>query len=641
VHKKNVVVRIETMLTKVRKKFLSTVVHKNAVPIYVFIISLSVRLIYLIELHNKSPFSSYLYLDAFRYNSWAQSIAFGVKHVIEPTFRAPLYPVFLAVIYKIFGHDLFAARLMQMLISALICVMIYFIALKIFNKRIAIISSLLGAFYGPFFYWAGEILIVTLIVFLDLVMLLILLYAFDKPKKLYWLLGGVVLGLSSIARPSVLIFIPWVIALIFLMNRFKEASIIKKLRFVYMLCFLTGIFVVILPVTIRNYTVAKDFVLISSQGGINFYMGNNPYADGKTAQPPGRVEAHGEFLDDAWLVSVKFAEETAGESLRPSQVSRFWYLEGLKFIIENPWEWFRLMCKKFTYFWTGVEITNNEDVYYFTRFSNMLRLLLWHKGLAFPFGIICPLALVGTIISRKFWRKLLLLYGFIFFYMVSVMLFFVCARYRLPVIPILLIFAGYTINYWVEKLKLREYKLFVYCFAFTVLAGTLINIDVDGVVNRSRARAHLYGGNAYEALGNYKLAIGEYHKAIEFVPEHLQAYHGLGIAYSKMCEYNLAEQMFKKVLGIDPYCARAHFNLGSVYIAKSKYNEAVNQYEAALEIDPNYELAAYWAAVVYERLNQWDEALKKWEKVLQINPHNEQAKSKIKELKQKVERPIK
>ena len=635
------VVRMEMMLTKIGKKFLSTVIYKNAVPIFIFLISLSVRLIYLIELHAKSPFSGYLYLDAFRYNSWAQSIAFGAKHVIEPTFRAPLYPVFLAVIYKIFGPNLFMARLMQMLISALICVMIYFIALKIFNKRIAIISSLLGAFYGPFFYWAGEILIVTLIVFLDLVMLLILLYAFDKPKKLYWLLGGVVLGLSSITRPNVLIFIPWVIVLIFLMNKFKQTRTTKKLRFVYMLCFLAGIIVVISPVTISNYATANDFVLISSQGGINFYMGNNPDADGKTAQPPGIVETHGEFLDDAWLVSVKFAEETAGESLKPSQVSRFWYLEGLKFIIENPLEWFKLMCKKFAYFWTGVEITNNEDVYYFTRFSHILRLLMWHKGLAFPFGIICPLALVGIIISRKFWRKLLLLYGFIFFYMVSVMLFFVCARYRLPVVPILLIFAGYTINYWIEKLKLRDYKLLFYCFACTILTGILVNIDIDGVVNRSRARAHLYGGNAYEALGNYKLAIGEYHKAIEFVPEHLQAYHGLGIAYSKMCEYNLAEQMFKKVLGIDPYCARARFNLGSVYIAKSKYNEAVNQYQAALEIDPNYELAAYWAAVVYERLDQWDEALIKWEKVLQINPNNEQAKSKIKELKQKVERSIK
>jgi tetratricopeptide (TPR) repeat protein len=432
----------------------------------------------------------------------------------------------------------------------------------------------------------------------------------------------------------VLIFIPWVVALILLMNEFRQARTTRKSRLVYMLCFLAGISVAILPVTIRNYTIAEDLVFISSQGGINFYMGNNPDADGKTAQPPGRVQTRGEFVDDAWVVSVALAEESAGESLKPSQVSRFWYLEGLRFIFKNPWEWCRLMGKKFAYFWTGAEVTNNEDTYYFTRFSSMLRLLMWHKGLAFPFGIICPLALVGIIISRRYWRKLLLLYGFIFFYMVSVILFFVCARYRLPVIPILLIFAGYTIHYCVERLRSRQYKRFVYPLAGAILIAILANIDIQGATDRGRARAHLYGGKAYVARGNYELAIQEYQEAIEIVPDHLQANHGLGIVYMDLQQYDLAEQTFKKVLGIDPYLAPAHFNLGSVYVAQNKYAEAANEYEAALEIDPNYELPAAWAAVVYERLDQKDEAVRKWERVLQINPYNQQAESKIEEAKQ-------
>ena len=624
---------METKLDMTRKKFLSSVVYKNAAPILIFIVSLSVRLLYLFELYAKSPFRDYLYLDAFRYDSWAQSIAFGAKHAIEPTFRAPLYPIFLAAIYKIFGHELFMARLVQILISASVCVMIYFIALKVFNRRIAILSSLIGAFYGPFFYWSGEILTVTLSVFLDLVMLLILLYAFGQPKKLYWLFGGVVLGLSGITRPDVLIFIPWVIALIFWMNQFKETKTPKKLRLVYTLCFLAGVFAVILPVTIRNYVIAKDFVLISSQGGINFYMGNNPDADGKTAQPPARVATHGEFLDDAYLASVALAEEAKGERLKPSQVSQFWYAEGVKFILKQPGEWLKLMSRKFAYFWTGIEVTNNEDTYYFTHFSSVLKLLLWNKGVAFPFGIICPLALVGMILSRKFWRRLLLFYGFIFFYMISVVLFFVCGRYRLPVIPILLIFAGYTIHYGVEKLKSHQYKLFACCLVSIVVIGLWANAGIGGVTDRNRARAHLYGARAYETLKNYDLAIKEYNEAIELVPDHVQSIHGLGIVYMDMDEYGLAEQTFKKVLGIDPYLAPAHFNLGSVYVAQGKYAEAIKEYESALEIDPNYELAAAWSAVVYERLELWDEALEKWERVLQINPDNQQAKSKIEEAK--------
>ncbi len=626
------------MFNKVSKGFLNLVVSKNALPIIIFVIAFLVRFVYLIELTHNSPFSSYLYLDALRYDSWAQSIAFGIKHVMEPAFRAPLYPLFLAAIYNIFGHNLFIARLVQMFLGALICVLIYYVASKVFNKRIAVISALIGAFYGPFLYWAGEMLIVTLIVFLDLVMLLIVLQAIEKSSTLYWLFGGIVLGLSSIARPNVLVFIPWVVVLIFLVHKLRETGVIKKLKLVYMLCFLAGTFVVIVPVTIGNYLDTKDFVLISSQGGINFYVGNNPDADGRTAQAPGIMEAHGEFLDNMWLVSVKHAEETEGKRLMPSQVSQFWYRQGLRFILENPWEWFKLMLKKCAYFLTGVEITNNEDVYYFTRFSTVLRALMWHKGIAFPFGIICPLALVGIIISRRHWRRLLLLYGFMFFYMLSVVLFFVCARYRMPVIPVFLIFAGYTISYCVQRLKSHEYKLFFYTMASTILIGILVNSSIGGVTIINRAQAYLFAGNAYEARGLYRQAIDEYKTAIEFMPDHSMAYHGLGTAYAKIRDYNTAEQMFKKVLEIEPFNTWAHFNLGTVYTAQHKYDKALDEYEAALEIDPEYELAAYWAAVVCERLERWDETIVHLEKVLQINPYNERAQRKINIVEQRLER---
>jgi Tfp pilus assembly protein PilF/4-amino-4-deoxy-L-arabinose transferase-like glycosyltransferase len=619
------------------KRYLISVIRKNVAPILIFPVSFFVRLIYLFEFYAKSPFTSYLYLDAFRYNSWAQSIAFGIQHAIEPTFRAPLYPIFLAAIYKIFRYDLFTVRLAQMLISALSCVLIYYIAVKIFNKRTAVISSLFAAFYGPFIYWAGEFLIVTLIVFLDLIMLLFLLNALEKPKKLYWLLGGAVLGLSGIARPNVLVIIPWVIILIFWMSKLKETGIVKKLRFVYSLYFLAGVFVVILPVTISNYITARDFVLISSQGGINFYMGNNPEADGKSAQPPARVTTHGEFLDDAYLSSVALAEEDEGRQLKPSQVSNYWYRRGIEFIIDQPGKWLELMGKKLAYFWTGDEVTNNEDTYYFSRFSIVLGLLMWHRIIAFPFGIICPLALVSIIISRKLWRKLLLLYGYIFLYMVSVILFFVCGRYRLPVIPVLLIFAGFTVDYFIRKLKSRQYKSFTICLLVMLVLGILVNIKIGGTSDRNQARAHVYGARAYQSIENYQSAVKEYKEAIEIESDDIEALHGLGIVYMDMNEFNLAEQTLKKLLGIAPYYAPAHFDLGSVYVAQGKYPEAESEYETALEIDPNFERAAVWSALVYEKLGQPDEALKKWERVLQINPDNEQAKSKMEEEKHSAE----
>ena len=51
----------------------------------------------------------------------------------------------------------------------------------------------------------------------------------------------------------------------------------------YALCLFIGCIAPVLPVTIRYLVVGNDFVLIASQGGVNFYIGNNPHADGMSA----------------------------------------------------------------------------------------------------------------------------------------------------------------------------------------------------------------------------------------------------------------------------------------------------------------------------------------------------------------------
>ena len=90
------------------------------------------------------------------------------------------------------------------------------------------------------------------------------------------------LGLSAIARPNVLLFGPAIVVWLAIVHR-REA--LRAL--IYVACVTTGCLLVILPITIRNYVVGKDVALIATQGGVNFYIGNNPQADGRTAIVPG------------------------------------------------------------------------------------------------------------------------------------------------------------------------------------------------------------------------------------------------------------------------------------------------------------------------------------------------------------------
>ena len=61
----------------------------------------------------------------------------------------------------------------------------------------------------------------------------------------------------------------------------------------------------------RNYAEGDDLVLISSQGGVNFFIGNSAKADGKSAVAPGtRPGLWAGYRDSiAWAKAAEGREE--------------------------------------------------------------------------------------------------------------------------------------------------------------------------------------------------------------------------------------------------------------------------------------------------------------------------------------------
>ena len=96
--------------------------------------------------------------DAKQYDNIAVNILSGngLSEVFDgprvPTSkRPPIYPLFLAGIYAIFGHNYFAVKVIQAIIGGIFCIVVFFIAYTVYaDKRIAIISSFLTAIYRPF-----------------------------------------------------------------------------------------------------------------------------------------------------------------------------------------------------------------------------------------------------------------------------------------------------------------------------------------------------------------------------------------------------------------------------------------------------------------------------------------------------------
>jgi len=225
--------------------------------------------------------------------------------------------------------------------------------------------------------------------------------------------------------------------------RNSRFAILKRFGFLCLVILLT-----ISPVTIRNYLVSGKFVLISTNGPVNLWIGNNPYAEGWFAYPPS------EYSDK---VSRKVGEK--GDKAYIEEVTRF--------AKEYPSQFFGLLFKKFLLFWDSTEIANNINYELYKDLSIILKMTF------ISFGLIGSLALLGIFLSLKAWRKNLLLNLFILSSMLATVLFFVTARHRISIIPLLIPFAGFAIWWWVERIKAKRIQTIFLSVSFFLFPFSL------------------------------------------------------------------------------------------------------------------------------------------------------------------------
>ena len=190
-----------------------------------------------------------------------------------------------------------------------------------------------------------------------------------------------------------------------------------------------GCGLVVGAVACRNYLVGGEWLLTTSSAGMNFYVGNHPEANGIYAQVDFLPSAEPDLEREAF---IREAEARTGRELTPAQASRYWLVAGLRFAVENPLAYLALQGRKLYMFWNGVEAQNNLSLYLARDFVPLLRwcVLGW--------GLVAPLAVVGWATSRR--SPLLDLY--LASYLAACLLFFTSSEYRLPVVPVILLYAA-------------------------------------------------------------------------------------------------------------------------------------------------------------------------------------------------------
>ncbi|MBD3169055.1 MAG: tetratricopeptide repeat protein [candidate division Zixibacteria bacterium] len=542
--------------------------------------ALIIRIVYLVQSSSNSPFFYNPSIDALYHHLLAVDIANRELVINGPFFRAPAYPFFLGIIYIIFDINLFIASLAGHLLGIAIVVFIFAISYRYFNLTAAIIASLLYILYFPPLYFEGKLLVDTLFSFFTIVAVYLILRGVEDNSKIFTIaIAGFALGLAAVTRANILLFCVPVIIFVY----FKTKNIPKTVVFIAVSV------IPILPVTAVNYFLGNDTVLIASQGGINFYIGNNKAADGMTANMP-EFGASWEYEDCEYLAE----KETGRQDMKPSEVSSFYYSKGLSYWAVNPIDAVGLALKKAYLSINNFEISNNQNLYFSKRFASISRVSF------IPFAFILGLAVIGNIITGFRDKNTLLLWMITVSLWLTMILFFVTSRFRLPFIPYLSIFAGYGLYKIYSGIESRNFpaKLII-AIALGILAFVISITNFTGIDKDNYAQAYYNLGNIYLRGGNWEDAREYYHDAAGNDSEVAQANLNLGNIHFYNGDYDSAVFYYKRELKFHPGEARAYLNLSTIELLRGNHDQALDYAEKSMIVKPNMVPAALNIVQIY------------------------------------------
>jgi 4-amino-4-deoxy-L-arabinose transferase-like glycosyltransferase len=418
--------------------------------VLLFLFALLVRGAYAWKIRDL-PSQHALVMDARRYDELAHHIVQEGWMPRSVFYQAPLYPYVLAAVYAPTGGSRAAVRLLQAVAGAATAVLLALAAARLFGDAAGRAAGVLAALYGPFVFYVPLLLKTTLTLSGEAVFLLLLVPPRAHPPRPgsmrpgpgRLLLAGAALGVTALLQENLLLLAPFTVLFLLAVPGAGGRS-----RLAAACAFVAGTALAVAPVTLLNYRAGGELVLTSSQGGMNFYIGNSRGASGTYAGLGGGSQDPQQQEADAQRLASRLASRDSGRPvepavLTPGEVSSIFRRETLRQIRAAPAEWLRLLAWKTRLFWNAYELPDAEG---YRVYRTLAGAVTWPW---LGFGLVAPLGLLGLVLA---WRSgpegargALLLALLTAGVCLSVVLFFVFGRYRLPAVPFLIPPAGFAV----------------------------------------------------------------------------------------------------------------------------------------------------------------------------------------------------
>jgi len=463
----------------------------------IFLLALSLRLLYIRDIA-ASGIGDFLRLDPLYYQDWAVRISKGEWLGRQPFEMSPLYSYAMGALYRLTGVSLTLVKTLQAILGALTCSGLVLLGRRLFGRAAGVVAGLLLAVYGPAIYYDGQINKTTLALALSLAFAGALVLSGGKRRGAI-ALGGACLGLAAMVHENVDVAFPVVLLWLLLPS---HGSVRERIARAAIFCAAWG--AAILPATVHNYLATREVVLITTGGGENFYTGNHEGASGRYGPPafvrPDPVYEHDDFRMEA--------ARRLGHPVTRSESSRYWWREGMRYVVGQPAAYLRLLWDKFSVFWNAYERPDNFSYENFRKFSPLLALPL--PG----FGLVAPLAFLGIALSAARWRELLPLHAGLVAYFLSAMIFFTQSRYRMPAVPFLVLFAALGAVRLVEWTAARRAR--PVAAALALLAGAFLFVNQDpGNTPAFAAQNEAILGELYLNAGRIEEARASFQKGVD------------------------------------------------------------------------------------------------------------------------------
>lgn len=548
------------------------------------VVTFLVRIIYFVTA--SGPAFRNPLIDGDQYDFLAERIASGQGLPEEPFWQPPLFPLILGGLYRVFGHTFWAPRLLSALATAITAALVTDLVRRASapgRRWPSLVAGCALALYGPSIFYDGELLPTGLGTFLGTLALWVTLT--QRPQVDRSVLAGVLSGLSALALGPLLFLAP---VLGFFASADQRLSRPARAGRVLLTCVCA--LVIVLPVTVFNLRRSGELIPISANAGINLWIGNNPDADRTFAIRPG--EAWEELL----------AEPGQQGITTPGGQDAYFAGKARAFCVNEPGACVGGLLRKARLLVVGREIPRNEDLYTLRRQSPVLLATVFQLGpFGFPFAVIFPLAIAGAIAglgrsagtdpkrpisSATVAASLALAAGPV--------IFLVAGRYRLPMIPGLLVLGGIALDTFVAPARddadaastkdrgaevpgaRRTARTTTVAIAAAVAAFALTLVPAHLAVDAIDFEAEMWFvvGGRRERLGDTEGAIASYRHALERRPNYTEAGYNLGVLLEKKDRSSEAVEVYRGLLRAQPGMFGVRYRLIQALLSADRLADA-------------------------------------------------------------------